>query len=71
MLSALALTVVTIVLELIPTAGMFIMEISKDSLTERGWIIMGTLFFAALVMNLIVLLAAMKTGEKRLINMES
>ncbi len=70
MLSAFAIIIMTVMLEIIPVAGMFMTEISRASLTAGGRTIIGLLFLAVLVINAFVLWMAMRMGEKRLSAME-
>lgn len=70
MLSAFAVITVTILLEIIPSAGMFLTEISKTALTPKGWTIVGLLFLTIFVLNAFVLWLAMKMGEKKLLALE-
>jgi ABC-2 type transport system permease protein len=70
MLSAFAVIIITILLEIIPSAGMFLTEISKTALTLKGWTIIGLLFLTVFVLNAFVLWLAMKMGEKKLLALE-
>jgi ABC-2 type transport system permease protein len=70
MLSAFAVIIITILLEIIPTAGMFMQDISKTALTFKGWALIILLFLAVLVINFSVLWVAMRMGEKRLVSIE-
>jgi ABC-2 type transport system permease protein len=70
MLSAFAVIIATILLEVIPVAGMFVKEISKAVLTFKGWTIIGSLFLIVLILNAFVLWVAMRMGEKKLVAME-
>ena len=70
MLSAFAVIIITILLEIIPSAGMFLTEISKTALTLKGWTIIGLLFLTVFVLNAFVLWLAMKMGEKKLLSLE-
>lgn len=70
MLLAFAVIIMTIMLEIVPTLSMFMKEVSASVLTFRGWAIIGTLFFAVLVLNSLVIWAAMRMGEKKLTAME-
>lgn len=70
MLLAFAVIIMTIMLEIVPTLSMFMKEVSASVLTFRGWAIIGTLFFAVLVLNSFVIWVAMRMGEKKLSAME-
>ena len=70
MLSAFALIIITILLEIIPASGLFMKEISRSALTFKGWSTIGLLFLSALVLNVTVLWVLMRMGEKRLLTME-
>jgi len=70
MLSAFAVIILTIMLEIIPAAGIFMKDISKAALTYKGTLIIGVLFLSVFVLNTIILWAAMRTGEKRLMSIE-
>ena len=70
MLAALAIITMTVMLEIIPVAGMFITEVSRASLTNRGQAIIGLLFLAVVSFNALALWMAMRMGEKRLLALE-
>lgn len=70
MLAAVAVILLTILFEIIPTAGIFMKEISKASLTIKSWTIIGSLFITVLALNAFVLWFVMRMGEKRLLAME-
>ncbi|MBI5026173.1 MAG: hypothetical protein HZC12_05475 [Nitrospirae bacterium] len=70
MLLSIALIAITIALEVIPTAVIFIKEVTKMSLTLRAWLIMGLFFLSALILNISALWFSMKRGEKKLIRLE-
>jgi len=70
MLLSFAMILITIMLEIIPTLSMFMKEVNESVLTLRGWTIVTALFSAVVVVNSIVALAAMRTGEKKLAAME-
>ncbi len=70
MLLAFAVIIMTIMLEIVPTLSMFMKEVSASVLTFRGWAIIGTLFFAVLVLNSFVIWVAMRMGEKKLAALE-
>jgi len=70
MLSAFALIILTVLLEIIPASELFMKEISRSVLTFKGWSTIGLLFLSVLVLNFTVLLVLMRMGEKRLLTME-
>jgi len=70
MLSAFAVIVLTIMLEVFPAVGIFIKDISKTAFTFKGWAVIGLAFLFVLVFNAIVLWTAMRAGEKKLVSME-
>ncbi len=70
MLSALALIVITIVLEIVPVTGMFLKETGNTALTAKGWTLISLLFVLVLAANTSALWLAMRIGEKRLAALE-
>jgi ABC-2 type transport system permease protein len=70
MLSAFTVIVITVLLEIIPGVSMFVKEISKTTLTLKGWTMFGLLFVAVLSFNAFVVRLSMRLGEKRLMALE-
>ena len=68
MISALAVIILTIMLEVVPTLGIFMKEVNRSALTQRGWAVIALLLFAALLFNGFVIWLAMRMGEKRLVS---
>jgi ABC-2 type transport system permease protein len=66
MLLALFLILMTVALEAVPTAGMFLGEISDGSLVLRAKIIIGLFFFAVVSLNLLFLFIPMRLGATKL-----
>ena len=70
MLSALALIVITILLEIVPVTGMFLKEIGNAALTAKGSAVISLLFLLVFAVNTSALWLAMRMGEKRLAALE-
>jgi len=70
MLSAFAVIILTIILEIIPAAGIFMTDISRAAFTFKGWAIIGLSFLSVFALNASVLWIAVRAGEKRLVAIE-
>jgi len=66
MLLALLLILSTIALESVPTIGIFLGEVSKETLLTRAKVVIGLFFAAVLLLNMLFLYLPMRIGERRL-----
>jgi ABC-2 type transport system permease protein len=70
MISAFAVIIMTIMLEVVPTLGIFMKEVNRAELALKGWSVIALLLFATLLFNGFAIWMAMRMGEKRLVAME-